>query len=273
MSILNKLRSMGRLSPQTSTRRLQTIIVAGEKGGVGKSTCAEFLSILLEDREVTHTVAECEGERRLERRLGGHVVHHQLHQEDAKRLAADPDALNVYWDHVHAHMAQTVTIVDLAANALQLQLRWASSRATNAALDGGLGIELVLVATADAASLSGTLTSARQVRNVLPNARIWVVLNDKDGLIRLEHPGVAHLLKEIGCGTPIRLPACRAPDAVILKSQGRFDRTALMPETELMRHGLDLLRAGRALEGFQDWILECCGELRPVVDAVLAPRQ
>ncbi|MGG5807721.1 hypothetical protein [Falsiroseomonas sp. CW058] len=255
-----------------STVSPHALLVGADKGGVGKTTLAEIISIVLEDMGVEHSVAEVEADERLGRRLGDRVQHHRLHGADAKALARDPDALNVFWDSVYGQVMESTTLGDFGANALALFLRWASSRSVRAALADGSGLHFALVATSDSDSLTGTLASARAIAANLPKAQTWLIFNEVAGGINLQHPGIAQLIREARCQQALVLPSCRAPDFGILKNLGRLDRVALISEADLGAHGIPRLRAGRALEGLQDWLLEVTEVLRPMVEAFIARR-
>ncbi len=240
------------------------IVIGGEKGGVGKTTTTELVSLNLQQAGFAHTVAECEAQARLARRLAVPVTHHPLHQETVRQLADDPDLLNLYWDRVCEQWRTGFTLVDLAANSVRLMLRWASSRAVREVLRGGAGLVFVLVTTADAASLSATLGSARELAHALPLAERWIVVNEVAGAVDLQHPGVRKLLAEAGCQGPLRLTQCPAPSFAVLRGLGGFGDAAQMSVQQLMPHGIPMLQAGRALEGPGDWLLDSCATLMPV---------
>ncbi len=259
--------SMSRNGRSASSTALRAWWIGGEKGGVGKSVIAEALSILLEDAGTAHTIAECEGDARLGKRLGERVIHHPLHADDAQRLAEDPDLLNAYWDRICAQVQRGPTVVDLAANALKLALPWAATRSARAALAEGVGMDVAVVTTADSGALSTSLDAMRRVAAVLPKARRWLIVNPMHGAIALDHPGIARLLAEAKGARPIVMPVCRSPDWGVLKNLGRFDATAALPEEALERHGIPALRAGRSLDSMQDWVLAACDALRPLIAA------
>lgn len=115
--------------------------------------------------------------------------------------------------------------------------------------------------------------SARKIAQILPAARVWIALNGIGGTIDPRHPGIVQILREARCQAYITIPVCRSPEFGLLKNFGRFDAVCMMSEDDLGRHGIPPIRAGRALEGMQDWLLEGCDALRPVVADLLQSRQ
>jgi hypothetical protein len=248
---------------------VNALFVMGEKGGVGKSLFSELASTYLEDLGVPHTIAECEGDARLGRRLGDRVHHHRLGEHDARALAEDPDRLNAYWDNVYAQGLRGPMIADLAANAGKPFVDWLSVGSSRRALRHGQGVDIALLTTADTSSLMAMVNSAKAVRRFLPEAGIHIVLNPKDGMISADHSGVKLALEEAGCVQPITLPICRASDWGILKNLGRFTDVAAMDEADLEVHGIPRLRAGRALEQMGEWLLSGCETIAPVVAGLI----
>lgn len=249
------------------------IVMVADKGGDGKSTLAELLSLALEDRGFEHHVIECEADKRLGARLGSRVLHHELHQESLQQLLGDPDLLNVYWDRVFDDVKRGPAIVDLPANGSKLLLRWAQARSTRAMLLEGRGLTFALVVTAHGGSFSALQTSALGIQKVLPQAEIVVVLNPAQGTINPAHPGVRAVLEEIGCDTVLQVPACNTPEWGLLKNLGGFAQVALMDESDLLPHGVELPRAGRALEGLQNWLLTYCEKTLPLGDRLIERAQ
>ncbi|MGG5823435.1 hypothetical protein [Falsiroseomonas sp. HW251] len=272
MSILQNLNAKrADYGAELMSSTARAVMVVAAKGGVGKTTITEVTSTVLQDSEVPHTIAECEANRRIEGRVAAPVTHHPLHKETVAQLARNPDLLNRYWDGVYRqYLAGPLMLGDLAANALDLLLRWASDPPTNAALQQGANWKFVLVATADPESLSGTLKSAAGLAHVLPEAERWIVFNEIAGPVDLAHPGMQEFVKRANCQGPLLLSMCRAPHFSILRAQGGYFQTAMTATpTSLLRHGMDYLEAGRAICGLRDWVLDSCGIMRPVVKSLL----
>jgi hypothetical protein len=273
MTILQALRMGTQRLPEEplGTTALRGLVIAGEKGGSGKTTVTELASIVLLDAGVQHTVAECEAEPRLAKRLDVPVFHYPLHRETVSQLGRNPDLMFRYWDQVAGQLAAGPTLVDLGANALSLLLRWASTRSVNVELANGAGLGFILVATADPASLSGTLQSAKQLAHVLPRSARWIVINEVTGEVDTRHPGVRRLLEDASCQGPLRLSVCRTPHFPILRGQGGFLHALEMTPRDLTKHAVPFLEAGRALDGLRDWVLEGCDAVRPALAGLLEP--
>lgn len=242
------------------------VVVCAEKGGSGKSTTTEVLSIALDDLGLSHRIVECEASERLARRLGDRVYHHRLHADDAAALAAQPDLLNVYWDEGLERSDAHLTLWDLAANAIELMLRWSVSSSVRSALAEGARVSFVLLMSSDSESMALTRNSIRQIRHALPRAEVWIVLNEHGGPVDLQHPGVATVLEGVAPERILTLPACRAPRFSTLKNLGGFLSAVSVDIDELVeRHGIPPLQAGRAVEGLADWLLCACDGLAPLV--------
>ena len=268
MSILAEIKSRGRRSfhAGTALSPISTVVVVADKGGDGKSTFTEILSLTLDDLGLEHTIAECEAAERLGPRLGSRVTNHPLHEEDVKALRADPDLLNVYWDRVHEQWMTGPTITDVGANGLKLLARWALGRTVQSTLSHGAGLLFVLMVTSDTASFNELLNGAKTIKKALPSANIQVVINPMHGEIHPSHPGVAKVLEWVGCQDPIRMPVCPAPGWGTLKNLGAFADVAMWNEDQLEPHGIGLQKAGRALEALQEWLLEACDAVVPIAN-------
>lgn len=255
------------LMSTTAAPRGHVVIVCAEKGGSGKTTSVELLSITLDDMGVDHVVVECETSKRLEKRIGDRVRHHRLQTEDTKTLAAEPDALNLYWDEALALSGLGISVWDLAANSLELMLRWAVASSARAALADGSRVTFVLVMTSDAEAMGHTHSSIRQIRYALPQAEIWVILNEHEGAIDLAHRGVAAVLEGVERERVITLPNCRSPRFSTLKNVAGFVQAVNIDVDVLVQHhGIPPLQAGRAIEGLADWLLAACEVLAPLAE-------
>jgi len=260
-----RARREGLLSSAAAPHPGHVVIVCAEKGGSGKTTSVELLSITLDDMGADHVVVECETSQRLERRIGGKVRHHRLQADDAKSLAAEPDALNLYWDRALAMSGQGISVWDLAANSLELMLRWAVASSARAALADGARVTFALVMTSDAEAMGHTHSSIRQIQYALPMAEVWVILNEHEGAIDLGHRGVAAVLEGVARERILTLPNCRAPRFSTLKNVAGFVQAVNIDVDALVQHhGIPPLQAGRAVEGLADWLLAACEVFAPL---------
>lgn len=255
------------LSSTVAPRSGHVVVICAEKGGSGKTTSVELLSITLDDMGVDHVVVECETSQRLERRIGDKVRHHRLQADDAKTLAAEPDMLNLYWDQALTLSGPGISVWDLAANSLELMLRWAVSSSARAALADGARVTFVLVMTSDAEAMAHTHSSIRQIQFALPQAEIWVVVNEHEGAIDLGHRGVAAVLEGVQRERILTLPNCRSPRFSTLKNVAGFVQAVNIDvDTLVLHHGIPPLQAGRAIEGLADWLLTACEVLAPLAE-------
>ncbi len=235
---------------------MSKVIVANDKGGVGKSLVTQGLVLAAAEAGSKPVVIEVESTPRLGRVLG-EVISIQPPTHDPDVLYRDPDTIFAVWDEMAAAVAAPSAIVDIGANLFRPFARWAAAGGARQ-LAGGDGLTVVAVMTMDQHALSAGLAALRETGAVLPAARRVAVLNPVIADFIDGDQKIAGLIKaaEAGGGAidVIRLERMTAPAWGHLMNMGRLDAAITNPAVE--RELLTFLPAGkvaRSLAVYQTW--------------------
>lgn len=205
---------------------MSVVLVANDKGGVGKSFTAQGIYLAALKRKLKVAVTEIE----MSRRLGGIIPEARTVTPPVlspEELYANPDALFQIWDNeAELWSAGGDHLVDFGANVFNSFANWAS-RMGGAYLGTGAGLTLVSVISMEQHGLASGLKHLFDMATLFPEARRVAVLNPViadfvDGDARL----AAMIEKAHGKGTPIeeiRIRRMSAPAWGYMMNMGRLD--------------------------------------------------
>jgi hypothetical protein len=207
---------------------VQRLMVMNDKGGIGKSIVVHGLSLELAAASVDHRVIEVESNPRLQRVLGkDRVLYHALSDESLRDIRRNPDLVGEFWDAVAEEFTDGIRLLDMGANAGTLFWNWWDSGSGRLMLGDGTGMGVLIITTAEVEALRLARETLARVAEEMPNAKLFVVVNEHQGAMPANHPALDGLRRR------------RQP-----RGRGRADRPASMRGAGLAGH----VRNGQATE-------------------------
>ena len=250
---------------------VERLMVFNDKGGIGKSIVIHGLSLELAAAGVEHRVIEAESNARLQRVLGpDRVLFHPLSEDSLRDIRRNPDLVAEYWDAIAEEFTAGVRLLDMGANAGTLFWNWWDSGSGRLMLGDGTGTGALVITTAEVEAMRLAREALAQVADAMPNARLFVVVNQHQGAMPADHPALDGLCATAGerAGEVERiiLPRCSAPAWQAMVGMGKplSDLAALRPQ-DLVPLGYRLGAAARSVSDVVDWLAEWRPELRRIL--------
>lgn len=247
------------------------VVIANDKGGVGKSLVAQGIILAGAEKGITPAILEVESSPRLSKIFDGvQTITPPIHDPDT--LYRDPDAIFSVWDDVASAALESASgaVVDIGANLFRPFLRWNAAGGARR-LKGGAGMTVVAVMTMDRNALSAGLDALQEAGETLPQARRIAVLNSSIADFIEGDKKIAGAIKKAeGSGSPIeqiRLDRMTAPAWGHIMNMGRLDRAIVDPEVE--RELMEFLPEGkvtRSLAVYQTWYTSLIRTLMGVLE-------
>jgi len=246
-------------SAQADTKYL---IVMNDKGGVGKSFLIQGLSLELNTARVDHTVVEIEGDARLQKRLGDHVVWIPFGANPYANAVERARERAAFWDKV-AERIRTMprALIDISANATRDFWDWYETDGVGEAYLGKGGeFGVLVVTTGDENSLKLARAAVRNVSQFWPEAKLYLLISQHEGRLEATAKAIAGVLEPAtaaGRDVPVFvLPACEAEGWAFISAQ-RIPLSELktIPLDRLVAEaGLTVGSAARALGDTSRWL-------------------
>jgi len=177
---------MPKTSP-TSTAILPPlfVIVAGEKGGVGKSLTSLALADAFQLHDRSLTVLQIDNQGRLSRALGREVTTIRI---DAKLARRDPAAASRAYTPIYSAVETIRTgasvLVDVGANESAGFAQWLDLVDLAGDLEEwNIPVLVAVPYVAEAEAIQQAARTVQLFRDRLPSARLDLIENDRDGLI------------------------------------------------------------------------------------------
>ncbi|MFN4925023.1 AAA family ATPase [Bradyrhizobium sp.] len=177
----------------TETKRRWAIVVANEKGGVGKSTLALAITDKLAIAGYSAVVVQIDRQQRLSAALGQDVI---TIASDPKAARVDPGKelarFSPVLDAVARAGAAAPIVIDIGAGEVGRFCEWAALVDLDEEL-GEFGFDPVIFVpfTAEAEAIRQAHWTAERLTAALPHAKIILVENQRDGRITDLHPASA----------------------------------------------------------------------------------
>lgn len=243
-----------------------TIIVANDKGGVGKSTVAQFCASELLRRLGDVHVVEFDNQHRLKRFFdAANVTSVQVTPESGLRAEI--------WDPLLEWLDDgRPAVIDLGARMWDEMGAWATVTSPGEIVDTTHTTVLVPF-TADPEAVSGAQRIADSVARVLPGARLIALAIDKDGDVAMlsTSPLYRALVSAVeGTGGAVRaFPVMAREGYPVLAALGlRFDQIAAARPKEIAAvSGLPPAIAARTVSAVRAWVEAA----RQSLDTLLPP--
>jgi len=235
------------------------ILVANDKGGVGKSTIAQYFIVRMQKKYKQISILEWDFQPKLHRFFGRAEVRTfglqvpASSDEDAHTLLSHFDPI------VNILKITRPCVIDFGAQGWHQFTYWAEMSALKDFVKSDM-ITIISPLTADIESLDGVAYVIQSAKDILPGANIVVPLVDKDGDVSSFRgiPEYENILKmnaqnEIFVRKVKKLP----PNGYsILASRGiRMDEIETMSAVDAVsRVPLNPMAAGRAIQGVKEWL-------------------
>lgn len=234
-------------------------IIANDKGGVGKSTIAQYCILHLMRVEGKVRPVEYDRQPKLRRFFGDGVITNSI-GPDWERQLNDPASLASFWDPLVEWIQGTQPLVaDFGAQVWGHFHAWADSVMLPEIIDGSR-VTILIPVTADAEAIVGALHIVRSAPAILPNARLVLLFCDKDGDVALLRglPEYRDLCKAVEVGNVERrtIPILSREGYPLLASYGmRFDQISKAKPMEIRRAtGATLTVASRTIKAVRTWM-------------------
>lgn len=234
-------------------------IVANDKGGVGKSTLAQFCILHLKHKRQSVRIVEYDRQPKLRRFFGESVITQSIAPEWEMQYA-DGGALATFWDPaVKWFRVERPLVMDFGAQVWDYFHAWSKSVMLPDMIDSSR-ITVLIPVTADAEAVVGALRVVHSAPSILPNARLVVLFSNKDGDVELMK-GLAEFgqLKaaiaadKAECRT---MPVLAREGYPLLASRGWcFDQIYKAKPIELVNAtGASLMVASRTITSVRTWV-------------------
>lgn len=241
------------------------ILIANDKGGVGKSTIAQYFIVRLRRAVGEVRIVEWDFQPKLHRFFGKDAV-----QTFGLQI---PSTTDEHLGEVLEHFDPVVKwlkvtkpcVIDFGAQGWHQFAFWAELTGLKDLVKPA-GLTIVSPLTADIESLDGVNYVIETAQNVLPGARILVpvVLKDGDVACFKGLPAYQRLLEHEKTGVIrfARVPRLPSEGYAALASRGlTFDAIeAADPKTIVAQVPLSPMAATRALKGVREWLEAMDGE-------------
>lgn len=245
-------------------------IVANDKGGVGKSTIAQFCILHLMQAHGSVRIAEYDRQPKLRRFFGESVITHSIGPE-WERQFSDPTSLTTFWDPmVKWIQVERPLVVDFGAQVWDYFRAWADGVMLSEIIDC-TRVTILVPVTADAEAVVGASKIVASAPAVLPGARIVLLFCDKDGEVGLLKgmPEFRQLNSVIEAGrVEMRVvPVMLREGYPLVASRGwRFDQIYRAKPADLVAAaGASLMVASRTIKAVRTWVDAMTGALSDVL--------
>lgn len=234
-------------------------IIANDKGGVGKSTIAQFCILHLMQFGGAVRIAEYDRQPKLRRFFGNGVITHSIGPE-WERQFTDPMSLTTFWDPlVKWIQVERPLVADFGAQVWDYFRAWADNVMLSEIVNTAR-VTVLIPVTADAEAVVGASKIVTSAPSTLPGARLVLLFCDKDGDVTLLKgmPEFQELQRAIEAGhAEVRtVPVMSREGYPLVASRGwRFDQIYRAKPVELVNAaGTSLMVASRTIKAVRSWV-------------------
>jgi hypothetical protein len=246
------------------------LLIANDKGGVGKSLLAQFCILALQGMKQTPRMVEYDRQPKLCRWFGADQV--------ATFPAGPPahafDDSRAFWDPMVEWLGDAQPlVVDFGAQAWGGFLDWATACDLPSLHRGGR-VRILVPVTADLESISAATAVLLGAKRVLPDAQALLLPLDKDGAVAmLDGVEAYEELNRAVLATGarrLRYPMLRAEAMPALDARGwRIDKIVAVQDIAAFDLPLPKPALQRTVTALRAWMTEMYGQLLPEFLAAL----
>lgn len=234
-------------------------IITNDKGGVGKSTLAQFVILHLSRQVQPIRAVEYDRQPKLRRFFGDGVVSHSIGPEWDKQFA-DSASLATFWDPlVKWFQVERPLVVDFGAQVWDYFRAWGEAAMLGEIVDSRR-VCLLIPVTADAEAVVAAQRIVETSVAILPHARRVVLFCDKDGDVEMlkglpEYEALRATLARHGVEVR-RIPVLAREGYPMLAGRGwRFDKICAAKPIDVVRAtGASLMVGGRTITAVRGWV-------------------
>lgn len=232
------------------------IIIANDKGGVGKTLLAQYVISLLRRAGETPRIAEFDRQPKLGRLYGSDAVYSR--DLLGRDCVADGERDDAAWDPLVKWLqVRRPLVLDLGAQAWSMFAEWAA-RSDLPTLYRGRGTVVLVPVTADLEALKGAELVLTRLPSVLPDARAALLPCDKDGaMITFEElpdwVEIRRMAHQRNVDV-VAYPVLRSEGWPLLAARGfTLEMAATATAAAVATKGLPPAAAARTLKGIKEW--------------------
>jgi len=245
-------------------------IITNDKGGVGKSTLAQFVILHLSRQVRPIRAVEYDRQPKLRRFFGDGVVSHSIGPEWEKQFA-DGASLATFWDPlVKWFQVERPLVVDFGAQVWDYFRAWGEAAMLGEIVDSRR-VCLLIPVTADVEAVAAAQRVVESSVAILPHARRVVLFCDKDGEVEMlkglpEYEAFRATLARHGVEVR-RIPVLAREGYPMLAGRGwRFDKIYTAKPIDVVRAtGASLMVGGRTITAVRGWVDAMTGALADVL--------
>lgn len=242
---------------------MKKVMIANDKGGVGKSLIAQFCVLALEANGNCPDIVEYDNQPKLRSLFGPNRV--KTHKLGSAATISEEEAV---WDPLLDNLiSDTALVADFGAQAWTGFTDWAKNISLAQQSDGK-DVFIVVPVTADREALNGAIKVLKTARQTLPKAQVHIVKVDKDGdvddLKTLPEFKLLFAMAETCNAKVSTLPTLRAKGLPTLFAMDySLDRIVNTPPTELPLGDLPLATRLRLVTAVKTWLVDANKALLP----------
>jgi hypothetical protein len=247
------------------------IFIANDKGGVGKSTLAQYFVYRFIVNRIEFEVVDYDHQPKLARLFGPKLVSANPVGPALSSFLNDAESAEQFWDPLIRKLrVERSLLVDFGAQAFSFFSDWAALTDLKS-LHKGEGVVVVVPVTADLEAIIGAQRIVDRAPEILNNVRVVLAMSDKDGAIKALK-GIPEFDALLSCIDNVSVCAVRVPN---LKSAGysvaaarglSLPRLATLDTSGLVSAtGLTSALANRTLKDVRTWLDTMTQNLEPVL--------
>ncbi len=253
--------------------RVIKLLIANDKGGVGKSLLAQFCILALQGMKQAPRLVEYDRQPKLCRWFGSdHVA----------TFAAGPAAMDdansqAFWDPMAEWLGDAKPlVVDFGAQAWGGFQDWAEASDLAALHRGGV-VRILVPVTADLEAIRAATSVVLGAKRILPDAKVLLLPLDKDGAVAMlegveAYDALTRAMVETGARR-LHYPMLRAEALPALDARGwRIDRIVAVQDVAAFGVPLPKPALQRTITALRAWMAEMYRQLLPDLLAALGTR-
>lgn len=159
-----------------------SVWIMNSKGGVGKTTLSVAVADMMSLADRIPHLIEVDSRKRLSSFMGEGEVLSFDGAPPLSEIRKNPNAILKHYDPIMSELEKGDSIIDLGANEDAPFLEYCKlSRIDEDLEDMGVRVVVLIPTVTETESVAGAMASIEAVREIVPSARIVLVLNERDG--------------------------------------------------------------------------------------------
>ena len=247
-------------------------LIANDKGGVGKSTIAQFVVSKFKEENLDFRALDFDEQPKLGRMFGPSIVTSSPVGPSMAAIMDNPMKAEAFWDPLVRFLrVDRPLLVDFGAHAFDRFAEWGRISSLKEMHKGPI-VTLVVPVTADLDALNGARRAIKGFSDLFTNYRLVIALSDKDGPME-SMTGVPEFDTLFAQGNSpdilrVRVPVLRAGGYPALNARGMSiaDVGASNFRDIAAKAGMSPPLAARTISGCQAWMSEMSDQFSKVFD-------